>query len=269
MISFPNAKINIGLSIVEKRPDGFHNIETVFYPLQIQDTLEIIKLNETETPRFTSYGINIPGNGSNLCLRAYELLKKDYSLSTVDIRLLKNIPIGAGLGGGSADAAFALKLLNKLFELNLDAKQLESYARQIGSDCAFFIQNKPVFAKGKGDEFEEISLSFKDYSIVLINPNIHIGTAEAYANTKPEKPQKSVKELILLPVQEWRHYIKNDFEDSIFPNYPAIAEIKNKLYSLGALYSSMSGSGSSVYAIFSHMPEIKKEFPDYFVWTEE
>lgn len=267
MILFPNAKINIGLNIVEKRSDGFHNIETVFYPINLQDTLEIIKLKETEESLFTSYGISIPNHGANLCLKAYQLLKKDYRIPPVDIGLLKNIPIGAGLGGGSADAAFTLKLLNQLFELNLSIEKLEMYARKLGSDCAFFIQNKPVFASGKGDQFEEIDLSIQHYFIVLINPNIHISTAEAYANTRPVQTKKSIKELIKRPVNEWPQHIKNDFEDSVFPKYPAIAEIKNKLYCLGALYSSMSGSGSSVYGIFSSMPEIKKAFPDYFVWT--
>ncbi|OFY99739.1 MAG: 4-(cytidine 5'-diphospho)-2-C-methyl-D-erythritol kinase [Bacteroidetes bacterium RIFCSPLOWO2_12_FULL_31_6] len=267
MLCFPNAKINIGLNIIEKRADCFHNLETVFYPIKLQDTLEIIKLSQNKETVFNSYGTPIPGNGSNLCIKAYELLKQDFNLCSVDIGLLKNIPIGAGLGGGSSDAAFTLKLLNELFELKLSIELLEKYARLLGSDCAFFIQNKAVFAFGKGEQFEEITLSLSNYFIVLVNPVIHIGTAEAYANTKPIKPKVSLKELILLPITEWKNNIKNDFEDSIFPNYPAIAEIKNKLYEMGALYSSMSGSGSSVYGIFSSIPELKNVFTDYFVWT--
>ncbi len=267
MLSFPNAKINIGLTIVEKRKDGFHNIETVFYPIKLQDSLEIIKLSENKETVFNSYGNSIPGKGTNLCVKAYELLKQDFKLLPVDIGLLKNIPIGAGLGGGSSDAAFTLKLLNELFELNLSVESLENYARLLGSDCAFFIRNKTVFASGKGDQFEEIDLSLHNYVIVLVNPCIHIGTAEAYSNTIPKKPKTSLQDLISLPIEEWKNNIKNDFEESIFPNYPQIAEIKNNLYNLGALYSSMSGSGSSVYGIFSSIPELKNVFPHYFVWV--
>lgn len=266
MLCFPNAKINIGLNIVEKRQDGFHNIETIFYPIMLQDTLEIIQLSSEEKSSFCSYGNPIPGQGNNLCVKVYDLLKKDFQLPAVDIGLLKNIPIGAGLGGGSSDAAFTLKLLNQLFQLNLSNEQLKQYARQLGSDCAFFIENKVVFAKGKGDQFEMVDLCLHGYFIVLVNPGIHIGTAEAYAHTTPKQPNTSLKELIVLPIEQWAFYIKNDFEDSIFQTYPTIADIKNKLYQLGAIYSSMSGSGSSVYGIFRSLPILAKSFPNYSVW---
>jgi 4-diphosphocytidyl-2-C-methyl-D-erythritol kinase len=267
MLIFPNAKINIGLNIVEKRPDAFHNIETIFYPIKLQDTLEIIKLKPGEKSKFTSYGNIIPGEGINICLKAYELLKKAFQLSPVDIGLLKNIPVGAGLGGGSSDAAFSLILLNQIFALNLDREALKTYARKLGSDCAFFIENNAVFAKGKGDEFEEINLNLKNHHICLVNPGIHISTIEAYSNTIPIKPHYSLKDLVKSPIQEWPHQVKNDFEDSIFQKYPFIGQIKDKLYDLGALYSSMSGSGSSVYGIFSHpIINLKNVFPHYFVW---
>src|SRR5688572_14534594 len=178
MIAFPNAKLNIGLNVTERRPDSFHNLESVFYPVQWCDALEILPAKET---KFTSSGIEIPGTiESNLCLKAYQLLKTDFELPPVKIHLHKNIPIGAGLGGGSSDAAFTLKLLNQLFELNIAEDKLEDYARKLGSDCAFFIRNKPVFAHEKGDVFEPIKLDLTGYNCVVVYPNLHITTAEAY-----------------------------------------------------------------------------------------
>lgn len=249
MIEFPNAKINLGLNVVEKRTDGYHNIESNFYPVfDVFDVLEIVKSNELI---FSSSGFLIPGEPkSNLCLRAYQLLKTDYSISPVFIHLHKSIPIGAGLGGGSSDAAFTLKLLNKIFELKLSDSELIEYARKLGSDCAFFIKNSPVYAFGKGDEFEPVSLDLSNYNIKIEYPNIHIGTAEAYAGVTPKQSVTSVKEAIHLPISEWRNVLKNDFEDSIFPNHPQIKSVKEKFYSEGALYASMTGSGSAVFGIF-------------------
>lgn len=249
MVVFPNAKINIGLNIVEKRTDGFHNIESIFYPvLDLFDVLEIIKSDKLQ---FDSSGISIPGNApDNLCLKAFHLLEADFNISPIHIHLHKVIPIGAGLGGGSADAAFTLKLLSQLFELNLTDEQLINYARKLGSDCAFFIPNKPVYTFGKGDEFEPIDLDLSGYDIKIEYPNIHIGTAEAYAGVQPKQPKQSVKELINLPIDQWKSTLKNDFEESIFPNHSSVRLLKEKFYHDGAIYASMTGSGSAVFGVF-------------------
>ncbi len=249
MVVFPNAKINIGLNITEKRADGFHNIESIFYPvLDLYDVLEIIESKEL---KFTSSGIEIPGNkNDNLCLKAYHLLKNDFDLLPVHIHLLKMIPIGAGLGGGSSDAAFTLKLLNEKFELQLSDEQLINYARRLGSDCAFFIKNKPVYAFHKGDEFEDIDLSLADFEIKVEYPDIHIGTAEAYAGVVPQSSKFDLKKIKISEIESWKLNVKNDFEDSIFQNHSAIKQLKEKLYSDGALYASMTGSGSAVFGVF-------------------
>ncbi|SMO67899.1 4-(cytidine 5'-diphospho)-2-C-methyl-D-erythritol kinase [Solitalea koreensis] len=250
MIVFPNAKINIGLNIVEKREDGFHNIETIFYPIKINDALEVI---ESEQTQFFSEGKQIPGNvEDNICLKAYHLLKHDFKLPPVHIHLLKNIPIGAGLGGGSSDGAYLIKLLNSKFNLQLCSEKMESYARKLGSDCAFFIENNPVFAVGKGDQFIDLELDLSKYFLVLVKPSIHVSTADAYGGCKPHKPLYSLQMLVRNPVSEWKNLIVNDFEDSVFTKYPEIKILKESLYESGALYVSMSGSGSSVYAFFSH-----------------
>jgi 4-diphosphocytidyl-2-C-methyl-D-erythritol kinase len=254
MITFPNAKINIGLHIIRKRPDGFHDIESILYPIKRFDALEVLKSARME---FIQSGIEIPGNISdNLCLKAYTLIKRDFDIPPVKVHLLKKIPIGAGLGGGSADAAFFIRLLNNLFDLELSIERMEDYCRRLGSDCAFFIENKPVYAYGKGDEFEPLELNLESYRIEVIKPNIHISTAEAYANVKPAASESNLRELIKLPVNEWRSIIKNDFESSVFSKYPEIEKLKNEFYKRGALYASMSGSGSAVYGIFELKPEV-------------
>ena len=251
MIVYPNAKINIGLSIIEKRQDGFHNIESIFYPiLDLCDILEVV-ISKDDQLEFNSSGINIPGDiESNLCLKAFQLLQADFAISNVKIHLHKNIPIGAGLGGGSADAAFMLKALNELFDLNLSNEQLINYARKLGSDCAFFVENNPVFAFNKGDQFEDINLDLSAYKINIEYPEIHIGTAEAYGGVVPSLAKTSVKKLINQPIDNWKSSIQNDFERSVFPNHSAIKELKEKMYLNGAIYASMTGSGSAVYGIF-------------------
>ncbi|GAA4907962.1 4-(cytidine 5'-diphospho)-2-C-methyl-D-erythritol kinase [Mucilaginibacter defluvii] len=254
MINFPNAKINIGLNITERRPDGYHNLETVFYPIWIKDALEIIEAGELT---FEASGIGIPGRvEDNLCVKGYHLIKKDYDLPPVSIHLHKNIPIGAGLGGGSADAAFFIKLLDEQFGLNLTIEQMEGYARQLGADCAFFIQNKPVYAHEKGDVFKPVQLDLSDYKIVLVMPPAHVSTGEAYRGVRPKRSKASLQELVQLPVAEWRRHIKNDFEESIFKNHPVIRGVKASLYEAGALYASMSGSGASVFGIFEETPDL-------------
>lgn len=248
MILFPNAKINIGLNILSRRKDGFHNLETIFYPLAIRDALEVV---EADQMKFTSSGLEIPGDAmDNLCLKAYYLLSKDYKLPPVHIHLHKNIPIGAGLGGGSADASFFIKLINQKFELRMDTLQMEAYASKLGSDCAFFIQNKPAIAVGKGDQLQTIDLDLSSYFIMLVMPQVQVSTSDAYRGVRPATMASSLADLVKLPVEAWRVAIKNDFEPSVFLQYPIIAEVKSKLYSSGALYACMSGSGSSVFGIF-------------------
>lgn len=268
MITFPNAKINIGLNIVEKRKDGFHSIESVFYPVNVCDALEVIESDENEAVVFSSSGIEIPGDANeNLCVKAYQLIAKDYSLPKIKIHLHKHIPIGAGLGGGSADAAFFIKLLNDKFELGLAWGEMHHYARQLGSDCSFFVSNKPAYVQGKGDEFESIQLDLSNYFIALIYPSVHINTAKAYSGVVPMKALRSLENDILqLPIENWKDVVKNDFEKSIFIQYPELKMIKEKLYSLGAIYASMSGSGSTVYGIFKDKTALQSEFPNSFIW---
>ena len=254
MIVFPNAKINIGINITGRRHDGYHNIETIFYPLPIYDALEALPGNDLT---FQSTGLAIPGKiEDNLCIRGYNLIKKDHNIPPLGIFLLKHIPIGAGLGGGSANAAFFIKLINRLFNLGLTTADMLDYARQLGADCAFFIESKPVFAFEKGDRFEDIELDLSNYHIALVMPPAHVSTAEAYRGVRPAPVKQSLKNLIKLPLEEWKNHIKNDFEDSVFKNHPAIRGVKAALYDTGAIYASMSGSGASVFGIFHKKPDL-------------
>lgn len=267
MILFPNAKINLGLHITEKRSDGFHNLESCFYPVPLNDLLEIIPAAQTA---FEIGGTLVPGNlDTNLCVRAYELLKRDFELPPVQMYLHKLIPVGAGLGGGSADAAFTLSLLNEQFNLALSTEKLERYARQLGSDCAFFIQNRPLYCIEKGDHFQEIDVSLSGYTIVLVYPNLAISTAEAYANVRPQKPPRSLRTLLRAPVATWRKTIRNDFEASLFGLYPVLDTIKQELYQAGALYASMSGSGSTIYGIFEQAVHLPDHFHTYQIWQKK
>lgn len=260
MLAFANAKINLGLHVTEKRADGYHNLETVFYPVKLYDVLE---LTDAAVTSCVVGGNAVPGNPEdNICVKAYRLLQKDFDLPAQQISLLKNIPVGAGLGGGSSDAAFLIKLLNDKFKLGISFAGMEDYARQLGADCAFFIQNKPVYAVGKGDEFSEIDLDLSAYCLVLVKPDIHVSTADAYAGIKPIIPSRSVKDLIHLPLKDWELNLKNDFEKTVFAKYPQIEQVKMKLYQTGALYAAMSGSGSSVFAIFEQkvsLPDLEKD----------
>lgn len=253
MICFPNAKINLGLHITAKRKDGYHEIETCMFPIPLYDALEMIVDKKTV---FDVSGLPIPGDEKeNLILKALKFLKKDFNdLPHVYIHLLKNIPMGAGLGGGSADAAFSLTLMNKLFELHLEDWFLEEYAAQLGSDCPFFIQNTPKIATGRGEILESAEVDLKGDHILLIKPPIHIGTKEAYSGVKPQKPKSNLKD-VLKDKSLWKAQLVNDFEESIFPVYPEIAAIKNQLYEMGAYYAAMSGSGSTVFGLFEEVPE--------------
>lgn len=266
MLTFPNAKINIGLNITEKRPDGYHTIETVFYPIGLCDVLEIAPSTSCTDYSFSSSGIAIGGDPeNNLIIKALRLLCIDYVIPPVDISLIKNIPFGAGLGGGSSDAAFMLKALNELFELKLSVEKLEAYALKLGADCPVFIQNKAVFATGIGHIFSDVQVSLDGYFLVLIKPDMHVSTPEAYAKVVPQKPEFDLRESIQLPVSEWKNRIKNDFEPSVFARFPAIAHLKEKLYDAGACYASLSGSGSSVYGLFTHEPQNIGRFENCFV----
>lgn len=270
MITFPNAKINLGLNITEKRADGYHNLETIFYPVQIEDALEICDLEEKNLAyKLHISGVEIEGKDEdNLVVKAYELLKREYELPPVEIYLHKHIPSGAGLGGGSSDAAFMLKLLNEKFNLQLAATILETYAASLGADCAFFIKNKPVFATGIGNLFESIELNMGKLYIVIVKPNIFVSTRDAFSLIKPAIPVVSIKNIITRPVEDWKELLINDFEKSVFHTHPEIKAIKDKLYNEGAVYASMSGSGSSVFGLFHQAPSINTDnFPACFVWS--
>ena len=254
MITFPNAKINLGLQITEKLANGYHAINSVFYPIPLQDVLEFTEAKKTS---FSSSGINIPGDAKqNLVLKAYQLIKKDFQLPQLDIHLLKNIPIGAGLGGGSADGAFMLNALNEHFQLFLDDSFLETYAEQLGSDCPFFISNQAAYATGTGTDLEPFAFSLEGFWMVLINPGIHISTAAAYSGVKPKSPDTDLIELLhSMDFERWKNELKNDFEESIFIQAPEIGKLKASLYDQGASYAAMTGSGSSVFGIFDQKPQ--------------
>lgn len=249
MIVFPNCKINLGLHITQKRPDGFHDLETIFYPLPVCDALEGIT---HATLQFESSGIDIPGDMSdNLCLKAFQLVRQDFpQVQPLHIHLHKNIPIGAGLGGGSADAAFMLRLINQKFQLGLSTEALVAYAAQLGSDCPFFILNQPCFATGRGEIMTPVNLDLSGYSLLLVHPGIHVNTGWAFKQLTPKPAAWSLPEVIQLPVTEWKDKMTNDFEGPVFAAHPALEKIKAQLYEAGALYATMSGSGSALLGIF-------------------
>jgi 4-diphosphocytidyl-2-C-methyl-D-erythritol kinase len=272
MIVFPNAKINIGLNITEKRTDGYHNLETVFYPINLKDILELIPIdNAQKEVEFSSSGIFIPGDiNSNLIVKAYHLIQKDYDIPGLRVHLEKVIPIGAGLGGGSSDAAFFINAVNDFFKLGMNESKKQLYARQLGSDCSFFLNNKPCYAEGKGDELQDFNFSLKGKHLVLVKPPIHINTAQAYAHVVPKKPKHQLLDILKNePLDKWKNYVVNDFEYSVFIQQPEIKQIKEKLYDFGATYSSMSGSGSSVFGIFDKPISIDQTFQNTFTWQGE
>ncbi|MBK5722026.1 4-(cytidine 5'-diphospho)-2-C-methyl-D-erythritol kinase [Dysgonomonas sp. Marseille-P4677] len=269
MICFPNAKINLGLNVVSKRSDGYHNLETVFYPINVKDALEIIVKKDQSKDTFIEAGIKVdsPPEG-NLVMKALRLMREYYDFPSVEVHLLKKIPFGAGIGGGSADASFMLKLLNKTFELNVSDDELISLAVRLGADCPFFIYNQPVFARGIGEVLEKISLSLKDFHFVLIKPDIHVSTKDAFSLINPQLPKNSLKEIVEQPICSWKDLMVNDFEKSVFTKYPIIGEIKDDLYKRGAVYASMSGSGSSVFGIFKEdLKDIESLYSGCFTWT--
>ncbi len=267
MISFPNAKINLGLQITGKLPNGYHSINTCFYPIPLYDVLEAVPAKKT---KFEASGIKIPGNGEdNLVLKAYKLLKKDYQLPELHIHLLKNIPMGAGLGGGSSDAAFMLKMLSSEFQLFLDDVILEDYAAKLGSDCPFFISNTPALGSGTGTDLSPISLDLSGLYITLINPGIHVSTQSAYAGVKPQKAAYDLEDTLLSKdFNQWKKNLTNDFEESVFSQHPSLGKIKQSLYETGAVYAAMSGSGSTLFGIFTEPPTLDEKIKtDDFITT--
>ncbi|NVN95486.1 MAG: 4-(cytidine 5'-diphospho)-2-C-methyl-D-erythritol kinase [Bacteroidetes bacterium] len=269
MIAFPNCKINLGLYIENKRNDGFHNIKTVFYPVELKDVLEIIE-SDTSDFSLSMSGITVNGDlKSNLCFKAYSLLKNDFQLPAVKIHLHKAIPHGAGLGGGSSDAAFTIKMLNSKFNLHLHKEQMQYYAGKLGSDCAFFIENKAVVAEEKGDVFESIEIDLNAYHILIVKPNVFVSTPEAYQWVKARNETIDIKSIIKQPIRNWKDNLINDFEESVFKKYPIIASVKELLYENDAVYASMSGSGAAVFGIFKEAP-ISLPLPeDCFCWSNK
>lgn len=269
MVVFPNAKINIGLNIVEKRPDNYHNIESIFYPIPIKDILEVV-VSDNGNTEMQIEGLTIDGPiESNLVMKAYNLLKSEFDLPPVKIYMNKIIPFGAGLGGGSSDAAFMLKALNELFSLGISVEELKNYAKKLGADCPFFIENKPAYVTGIGDIIETIPFSMQGLYFVLVKPNIFVSTQNAYSSVVPRPSQCLLTSMINHPVQQWRGNIKNDFEVSVFELFPEIAKIKDIMYNYDALYASMSGSGSSVFGLFKQPIDLRDEFMDMYVFQGE
>jgi 4-diphosphocytidyl-2-C-methyl-D-erythritol kinase len=267
MVTFPPCKINLGLKVIRKRHDGYHDIETCFYPVPWTDVLEVII---ADTFSFTASGNSIPGDeASNLCIKAYELLRRDFNLSPVAIYLHKIIPTGAGLGGGSSDGAHTLRLLNQVFDLKLTRAMLKAYALQLGSDCPFFIEDKPMLGSGRGEVLTDISVDLSGKFFVLIKPDVHVSTAEAYEGVTPTPSSVSVKDSIeKMPITQWKDHLKNDFEESVFQKYPVIKDIQDRLYQQGAMYASMSGSGSALFGIFEKPVHLKDQFSEMIYWSK-
>ena len=275
MITFPCCKINLGLNIVAKRPDGYHDLETVFYPVPLCDALEIKKMDD-EFPSPTPIDLKITGNvvecneSKNLVVKAYRLLAQDYKLPRIHAHLVKRIPTQAGLGGGSADAAYMIRLLDERFRLNMGNAEMERYAAQLGADCAFFITSEMAYATGIGEiltpvDNEENNL--EGYYLALVKPNVAISTAEAFAGITPKKPIKNCRDIVRQPIDTWRAELTNDFEKPIFAIHPILATVKEKLYEQGALYAQMSGSGSTIFGIFGQKPRnVEELFPDMFTY---
>lgn len=269
MICFPTAKINLGLRVVEKRPDGYHNIETFFYPIGLKDALEIVPGTGLSDFRLTVSGTQeVIEPATNLVTKAYRLMQESFALPVLDTYLHKAIPTGAGLGGGSSDAAFMLMLLNQWLDSGVSHEDLMRMASNLGADCPFFLLNKPVYATGIGNQFDETAFSLKNYFLVLVKPPVSVSTAEAYAQIKPHQRSRSLKDMVNCPVSEWKNWVENDFETYAFQVHPEIGAIKQRLYDNGALFASMSGSGSAVFGIFEKPVDISLDFPGCLYWSE-
>ena len=262
MITFPNAKINIGLNILRKRADEFHDIESLFYPVAFFDVLELVKSKDFE---FKSTGLGIPGySDNNLCIKAYNIIKNDYSIGNVKMHLHKVIPMGSGLGGGSSNGAFCINMLNELFELNIPIKKRINYAAQLGSDCPFFIENRSAFATGKGEILRPFNVDLSGKWIILVNPNLHVSTADAFSGVTVDDSKTDLIDNLTSPLSSWKESIINKFETSVFRKYPQIESLKKEFYNSGAVYASMTGSGSTIYGIFDQEPTVS--FNQFFTW---
>ena len=267
MLTFPNAKINLGLNVVEKRPDGYHNLETVFYPVPITDALEVFPMDKDFPSAFDCdlkvTNISIDGDEQkNLVVKAYNLLKQDFpTLPRIHIHLYKGIPPQAGMGGGSSDCGFMITLLNRQFQLGLSDEQMIDYAARLGADCAFFVLNKPCYAEGIGEKLQPVALDLKGWYLAVVRPAIPVPTREAFSLIVPQYPSKNCRDIVMQPVETWRQELTNDFEKSVFALHPEIGAIKDRLYDKGAVYAAMSGSGSSLFGLFRE-PVSLDEFND-------
>lgn len=272
MIAFPIAKINLGLNIVERRTDGYHNLETVFYPVPIKDALELTMMN-SRFPSATDCDIKVTNMAvegdeqRNLVVRAYQLLKHDFpQMPRIHAHLWKGIPTQAGMGGGSSDCAYTIRLLNEMFTLGLTDEQMIAYAARLGADCPFFILSRPSYAEGIGERLQPVDLDLSSYHIAVVRPDIPVSTREAFSLITPRRPQKNCRDIVMQPIETWRSELVNDFEQSVFALHPDIAAIKQRLYDLGALYAAMSGSGSAVFGLFRHPVALAPHFPDAFTY---
>ena len=275
MLLLPNCKINIGLNVVNRRKDGYHDLETLFYPVPLRDNLEITLPKDAADAdggcSLSLGGFPVEGDADrNLVVRVYKSMQEEFHLPAVDVFLRKNIPMGAGLGGGSSDAAFMMKGLNEMFGRGLDEAEMERRMAGFGADCAFFIRNKAAYATGIGDVLEPHPLSLKNLYIVLVKPDVFVSTKEAYAQIRPQKPQVPLLEALKQPIERWRDTVVNDFEASVFPSHPELPAVKQTLYDMGALYAAMSGSGSTIYGLFNRpVPEAEKVFAKHFVYQKQ
>lgn len=271
MLLLPGCKINIGLNVVARRPDGYHDLETVFYPIPLRDNLEINETDEDALDcRLTLKGFALDGNADdNLVVKVYRSLKAEFQLPSLDIFLYKNIPTGAGLGGGSSDAAYMMKGLNEAYDLGLSQEEMERRLAKFGADCPFFVKNQPAYATGIGDILNPINVCLKDEYILLVKPDIFVSTREAYSGITPRPSAHPLAEAVLLPVETWRDTVVNDFEEAVFAHHPRLAAIKQTLYDMGAVYAAMSGSGSTIYGLFNRpVPEAEKVFANCFVFSQ-
>ncbi len=273
MITFPIAKINLVLNVVERRPDGYHNLQTVFYPVQIKDALEVQKMDEGFPSDYDCdlkvTNIMIEGDEQkNLVVKAYNLMKQDFpTLPRMHAHLWKGIPTQAGMGGGSSDCAYMIRAINELAALKLSDEQMPDYAARLGADCPFFIKSKPCYAEGIGEKMQPIDLDLSAWYIAVVRPDIPVSTKEAFSRIKPHYPEVNCKETVLKPVETWKETLVNDFEESVFALYPAIGKVKEELYKMGATYAAMSGSGSALFGLFKEKPlTLEEQFPDMFTY---
>ena len=276
MITFPIAKINLGLNVVEKRPDGYHNLQTVFYPVPVKDALEVFTMDDAFPSDVDCdlkvTNISIDGDEQrNLVVRAYNLLKSDFpALPRCHAHLWKGIPTQAGMGGGSSDCAYMIRLLNEMFHLGLSEQQMIDYAARLGADCAFFIKNGPCYAEGIGERLEDIQLDLSGWHIAVVRPDIPVPTKEAFSRIRPHFPVKNCRDIVMQPVETWRDQLVNDFEESVFALHPEIGLVKEKLYKMGATYAAMSGSGSALFGLFKEKPDfLSGHFSGMFTFVGE